>query len=99
MEDPKLQFERLKLGGGGGARSQFEDPKPWDVMSVQDRAGDILGSPSLGKAELKSCCHVLKAKGEQLARDREVLEEAWQELGLEEEPCGSSGRKRRRFQV
>lgn len=67
-------------------------------MSVQDRAGDILGSPSLGKAELKSCCHVLKAKEEQLARDREVLE-AWQELGLEEEPCGSSGRKRRRFQV
>lgn len=45
-------------------------------------------SPSLQKAEVKFQSHMLKAKEEQLARDRE---ETWQELGLQEkEPCGSS---------
>lgn len=84
----------------GAARSQFEDPKPWDVMRVS-RTGQgtyWVSQPNPGKGRAEIPVPSAEAKEEQLARDREGLEEAWQELGLEEEPCGSCGSKRRRFQ-
>ncbi|KFQ84284.1 Fas-binding factor 1, partial [Phoenicopterus ruber ruber] len=48
------------------------------------REGTIM-SLAKEQAELKIRGHELKAKEEQLARDRELLEEAWQELRLEKE--------------
>ncbi|NXJ68276.1 FBF1 factor, partial [Rostratula benghalensis] len=48
------------------------------------REGTIM-SLAKEQAELKIRSHELKAKEEQLARDRELLEEAWQELRLEKE--------------
>ncbi|NXP05153.1 FBF1 factor, partial [Thinocorus orbignyianus] len=48
------------------------------------REGTIM-SLAKEQAELKIRSHELKAKEEQLAKDRELLEEAWQELRLEKE--------------
>ncbi|NXK26621.1 FBF1 factor, partial [Arenaria interpres] len=48
------------------------------------REGTIM-SLAKEQAELKIRGHELKAKEEQLVRDRELLEEAWQELRLEKE--------------
>ncbi|NWW52752.1 FBF1 factor, partial [Pedionomus torquatus] len=48
------------------------------------REGTIM-SLAKEQAELKIQSHELKAKEEQLARDRELLEEAWQDLRLEKE--------------
>ncbi|TRZ08767.1 hypothetical protein HGM15179_018338 [Zosterops borbonicus] len=64
--------------------------KCWSADEALAAAGaDIILMDNLGpQAEVKFQSHMLKAKEEQLARDRE---ETWQELGLQEkEPCGSS---------
>ncbi|XP_054702867.1 fas-binding factor 1 isoform X8 [Grus americana] len=60
------------------------------------REGTIM-SLAKEQAELKIRGHELKAKEEQLARDRELLEEAWQELRLEKEKVnGAALRVRQR---
>ncbi|KAM6194142.1 fas-binding factor 1 [Sarcoramphus papa] len=60
------------------------------------REGTIM-SLAKEQAELKIRGHELKAKEEQLARDRELLDEAWQELRLEKEKVnGAALRIRRR---
>ncbi|NXL41245.1 FBF1 factor, partial [Podilymbus podiceps] len=60
------------------------------------REGTIM-SLAKEQAQLKIRGHELKAKEEQLARDRELLEEAWQELRLEKEKVnGAALRVRQR---
>ncbi|NXO59593.1 FBF1 factor, partial [Aramus guarauna] len=60
------------------------------------REGTIM-SLAKEQAELKIRGHELKAKEEQLARDRELLEEAWQELRLEKKKVnGAALRVRQR---
>ncbi|NXS57980.1 FBF1 factor, partial [Brachypteracias leptosomus] len=58
-------------------------------MEIVSRTGQVTQGfppcPSQEQAELKIRGRELKAKEEQLVRDRELLEQAWQELRLEKE--------------
>ncbi|NWR66358.1 FBF1 factor, partial [Bucorvus abyssinicus] len=54
------------------------------LQMESEREGTIKGLAK-EQAELKKRAHELKAKEEQLARDRELLDEAWRELRLEKQ--------------
>ncbi|NXF30228.1 FBF1 factor, partial [Nyctibius bracteatus] len=55
------------------------------ALQVESQREATIMSLAKEQAELKIQGHKLKAREEQLARDRELLEEAWQELRLEKE--------------
>ncbi|NXT00546.1 FBF1 factor, partial [Jacana jacana] len=55
------------------------------ALQMDSRREGTIMSLAKEQAEMKIRSHELKAKEEQLARDRELLEEAWRELRLEKE--------------
>ncbi|XP_053911756.1 fas-binding factor 1 homolog isoform X3 [Cuculus canorus] len=93
----KCSEERQKLAAEWAeVRTQQQLSKEWMKHEVErtlqmhsQREGTIL-SLAKEQADLKIRSRELKAKEEQLARDRELLDEAWRELRLEKEKVNRS---------
>ncbi|XP_069728810.1 fas-binding factor 1 [Phaenicophaeus curvirostris] len=66
------------------SKARMEREMERTLQMDSQREGTIL-SLAKEQADLKIWSHELKAKEEQLARDRELLDEAWRELKLEKE--------------
>ncbi|KAM6121232.1 LOW QUALITY PROTEIN: fas-binding factor 1 homolog [Pterocles gutturalis] len=65
-------------------KERMEGDTDRTLQMDSQREGTIL-SLAKKQAELKAWGHALKARKEQLVRDRELLDKAWQELRLEKE--------------
>ncbi|RMB90042.1 hypothetical protein DUI87_33553 [Hirundo rustica rustica] len=97
---PSKMILGVRRAGGFTRRLGVESSSADEALAAAGAGADIVLLDNLAPQHcwhvLKSQCHELRAKEEQLARDRE---QGWQELGLQEkEPCGSSGTKRSRGQ-
>uniref|UniRef100_A0A8D0FL93 Fas-binding factor 1 C-terminal domain-containing protein n=1 Tax=Strix occidentalis caurina TaxID=311401 RepID=A0A8D0FL93_STROC len=55
------------------------------VLGMDSQGEDPVRSLAKERAEVKMQVHILRAQEEQLAREKELLDEAWQELKLEQE--------------
>ncbi|XP_074746101.1 fas-binding factor 1 homolog isoform X3 [Strix uralensis] len=55
------------------------------VVGMDSQGEDPVRSLAKERAEVKMQVHMLRAQEEQLAREKELLDEAWQELKLEQE--------------
>ncbi|XP_074701846.1 fas-binding factor 1 homolog isoform X1 [Strix aluco] len=55
------------------------------VLGMDSQGEDPVRSLAKERAEVKMQVHMLRAQEEQLAREKELLDEAWQELKLEQE--------------
>ncbi|NXT17975.1 FBF1 factor, partial [Syrrhaptes paradoxus] len=84
-EQRKLMAEWAELHTQQRLRKErIEGDMDRTLQRDSQREGSIL-SLAKEQAELKSRSHALEAQKEQLVRDRELLDEAWQELRLEKE--------------
>ncbi|XP_068770229.1 fas-binding factor 1 isoform X2 [Struthio camelus] len=80
------------------SKERLERDMDWALQRDSQREGTIM-SLAKEQAELKIRGSELKAKEEQLARDRELLDQAWQELRLEKEKVnGAALRIRQRVE-
>uniref|UniRef100_A0A8C8BK99 Fas-binding factor 1 C-terminal domain-containing protein n=1 Tax=Otus sunia TaxID=257818 RepID=A0A8C8BK99_9STRI len=94
LEEQKLVLqkcaeERRKLAA---ERAEFRTQQPLSkeqdtarALPMDSQGEDPARSLAKERAEVKMQVHMLRAQEEQLAREKELLDEAWQELKLEQE--------------